>query len=82
MTKALAPKAGFDWSKVKWGGPDDRRTTICSYCGAPFSEEDDSDVPLTLWTKAGDCAEFCEECQRQWWGMIDAHQYPERDGSD
>jgi hypothetical protein len=66
----LAPAPGFDWHKVKWGAPNARRTTRCSYCGTPFPDEEDDDfVPLIMWNSAGWCAEFCEDCQRQWWGL-------------
>ena len=79
----LAPKAGFDWLKVKWGKPDARRTNNCSYCGARFPDDDDDGfVPLILWSKRGDCAEFCEECQRKWWGLENAGHDPECNGSD
>jgi hypothetical protein len=67
----LAPQPGFDWKRVKWGGPKERRTTRCSYCGEPFpDEEDDPDfVPLILWNSESWCAEFCDACQRRWWGL-------------
>lgn len=67
----LRAKPGFDWSRVIWGGPQDRRTEHCSYCGArlsPAPDEDDS-IPLMLWKQDGSCAEFCEDCQRNWFGM-------------
>jgi hypothetical protein len=53
---------------VNWGAPDQQRTTVCSYCSAPFPE-DDADVPLILWNADGWCAAFCDTCQRKWWGL-------------
>jgi hypothetical protein len=26
-------------------------------------------VPLIMWQDDGHAAQFCEECQRQWWGI-------------
>lgn len=63
----IKPVPGFDWRKVRWGAPNARRTTRCSYCGAPLN--DDDDVPLMLWNAEGWCAEFCEACQCRWWGF-------------
>jgi hypothetical protein len=67
----LAPLPCFDWALVKWGAPNARRTTRCSYCGAQFPDgEDDAEfVPLILWNPEGWCAEFCDACQRRWWGL-------------
>lgn len=62
----LQPKSGFDWSKVRWGGPRQRRTTRCSYCSNPLDEET---VPLILWKSDGSAAEFCDACQETWWGF-------------
>ena len=71
----VAPKAGFNWMLVNWGGPDEPRTDRCSYCGDPFPEEDDSDfVPLILWNAEGWAAEFCDHCQATWWGI---QKFPE-----
>jgi uncharacterized protein with PIN domain len=69
----LKPKPGFDWSRVNWGGPDQRRTDRCSYCDKLFPDPYDDDVedfvPLIMWNKDGWAAEFCEDCQREWWGL-------------
>jgi hypothetical protein len=62
----LKPRAGFNWTQVSWGGPDERRTDKCSYCDAPLTEDE---VPLILWNNDGWAAEFCEACQRRWWGL-------------
>ncbi len=62
----LEPLPGFDWSRVKWGGANQRRTATCSYCSEPLDEDQ---MPLILWKESGDAAEFCERCQRRWWGM-------------
>lgn len=62
----LAPRPGFEWCAVNWGGPDEPRTEVCSYCDAPLDEES---VPLILWNREGWCAEFCDQCQETWWGI-------------
>jgi hypothetical protein len=62
----LSPRPGFNWTAVSWGGPDEPRTDKCSYCDAPLSEDE---VPLILWNNDGWAAEFCEACQRKWWGL-------------
>lgn len=62
----LEPKAGFLWSQVKWGAPDERVSDECSYCGEVIPEES---IPLRLWDKQGYAAQFCEACQREWWGL-------------
>ena len=68
MNTTLAPRPGFDWRQVRWGGPEERRTEVCSYlpCAKPIGEDD---IPLSLFRDDGSAAEFCEECQRTWWGM-------------
>lgn len=66
----LQPKEGFDWRKVQWGKPDEPRTQTCSYCGRPFPEDETANfIPLIIWKQDGHAAEFCEECQREWFGM-------------
>lgn len=69
----LEPRPGFDWAAVSWGEPDEPPTETCSYCVAPLGDPDEPDyeVPLILWTRAGGCARFCINCQRQWWGLSD-----------
>lgn len=64
----LKAKPGFDWNLVKWGGPKHYRRRNCSYCGKLFSEQDDADS-LMLWKDNGAAAEFCEQCQRDWFGI-------------
>ena len=64
--KKLRAKEGFDWSRVKWGGAEDKRTQNCSYCAKPFTDED---FPLMLWKEDGSAAEFCHACQRDWFGV-------------
>jgi hypothetical protein len=73
----LAPKPGFEWMAVNWGGPDEPRTKHCSYCGDPLpdDEEDAGFIPLILWNAAGWCAEFCDKCQWEWWG-VERHDDP------
>lgn len=68
MPEPLRPAAGFNWMAVFWGGPDEPQTTTCSYCDAPLRETEDA-VPLMLWNTEGWCAQFCEICQRKWWGL-------------
>ena len=63
----IAPLPGFDWQKVNWGGPDEPRTEVCSYCGDALDHE--HPVPLILWDRRGWTAEFCDHCQATWWGM-------------
>lgn len=71
MTAMLKPHPDFDWSRVNWGAPNQSRTDRCSYCDKPFPDPyDDSDfVPLILWDAKGWCAEFCDDCQSEWWGL-------------
>lgn len=65
---ALQPRPGFNWMAVSWGGPDELRTDKCSYCETLFPK-DDAFVPLIVWRDDGWCAEFCDACQRDWWGL-------------
>jgi hypothetical protein len=62
----LKPRPGFDPMKINWGGPDELRTEVCSYCGDALDEDS---VPLILWNAEGWCAEFCDHCQATWWGI-------------
>jgi hypothetical protein len=62
----LAPRHGFNWQAVSWGGPDEPVAEECSYCDAPIP---DDGVPLILWNEEGWCARFCDACQERWWGM-------------
>jgi hypothetical protein len=62
----LRPKAEFDPLLVCWGGPGQPRTDCCSYCSGGFR---DNEVPLILGTEDGWVAEFCEGCQRRYWGF-------------
>jgi hypothetical protein len=63
---SLQPRAGFEWSLISWGAPDQTQTLICSYCEAPL---DDDSVPLMLFNQDGWAAEFCAACQAKWWGI-------------
>lgn len=63
----LAPREGFDWMAVSWGGPDEPITRTCSYCEANIDEDD---VPMIMWTNQGFCARFCVACQSRWWGLV------------
>jgi hypothetical protein len=71
MPTTISPRPGFDWSKVNWGGPDQQRTEVCSYCGdaLPDQESPNYEIPLILWNSEGWCAEFCGTCQATWWGI-------------
>jgi hypothetical protein len=62
----IRSRAGFNWTAVSWGGPDEPASDDCSYCEAPIPKDD---VPLMIWTKDGWCARFCDGCQRTWFGM-------------
>lgn len=65
--KVLQPKPGFQWHRLVWSRPDVARPALCSYCFAGIGEDD---VPLMLWAEDGACAQFCDECQQQWWGVV------------
>jgi hypothetical protein len=67
MPATISPLPGFDWAKVKWGGPKDPRAEHCSYCGGKLDEDS---VPLILWNEAGGCAEFCDRCMVTEWGFV------------
>jgi hypothetical protein len=62
----LQPKAGFDWMKVNWGGPEEPVSDDCSYCGDAIPEES---VPLRLWNAEGWAAVFCDHCSAAWFGL-------------
>lgn len=62
----LNPRSGFDWRRVRWGGPTETRTESCSYCPNVIPEES---VPLMLFKDDGSLAQFCDDCQRTWWGV-------------
>ena len=62
----LFPKAGFVWMKIQWDAPDEIRTSFCSYCDRPLDEDS---VPLIIWREDGWCAEFCDDCERDWFGF-------------
>lgn len=71
----LKPRADFDWSRVVWGGPHDRVSETCSYCGHELAEDDRDYVPLRLWSQTtGHAAVFCDACMKTYWGfdMFDA----------
>ena len=62
----IAPLPGFDWKRITWGRPDSPVSALCSYCSAAIG---DDDVPLRMWNKEGFAAQFCDACQRRWFGM-------------
>jgi len=66
MTMKLAPRLGFDWSKINWGEPDAPPSALCSLCSSGIDEDE---VPLMMWSRDGHAAQFCEACQRKWWGL-------------
>ena len=61
----LAPKPGFDWSRVKWGGPTDPLSFVCSYCDAAI---DDEACPLRMMGET-QFAVFCDPCAERWFGL-------------
>jgi hypothetical protein len=71
MTAKISPRPGFEWSAVNWGAPDQPRTDRCSYCEASFPDDDEDPgfIPLILSNAEGWVAEFCDDCQRRWWGI-------------
>lgn len=62
----LEPKLGFQWSKVTWGRPDSPVSALCSYCSAVIPEDA---IPLRVWKGDGHAAQFCDSCQRLYWGL-------------
>jgi hypothetical protein len=70
----LEPKPGFDWARVTWGRPDSVKSVLCSYCSASIG---DDDVPLMMWKADGHAAQFCDRCQRTWFGLM---SFPDDDG--
>lgn len=75
LKRGLTPKAGFDWSKVRWGAPDAPVSGRCSYCQTKIG---DDEPPLRLFSDKGDGAVFCRACQKEWWGLeeFDDEQEP------
>jgi len=63
---SLAPRPGFNWLQVSWGGPDELVATDCSYCDAPIPE---NEAPLRLMRADDWAAVFCRACQEKWWGI-------------
>lgn len=63
---SLAPKPGFDWTRVSWGGPDQVQSDSCSYCDANIPADA---VPLRLWNADGWAAVFCDPCAAAWFGL-------------
>jgi hypothetical protein len=62
----LEPKPGFDWAKVTWGRPDSVVSALCSYCSAAIGEDD---FPLRMWNVESYAAQFCDRCQKRWFGL-------------
>jgi len=73
----LAPRPGFNWQMVNWGGPNEPASDDCSYCGDEIPEDC---VPLILWNKDGWCARFCDHCMATWWGIKTLPPEPDDDG--
>jgi hypothetical protein len=63
---ALSAKAGFDWQRVKWAGPDEPEPVACCYCGTPIA---DGAVPLRMWSESGHAVVFCDPCAERWFGL-------------
>ena len=63
---SLAPKRGFDWSRVRWDAADAPQRDDCSYCGVAISEDA---VPLRMWDQSGNACVFCDGCAHVWWGF-------------
>lgn len=62
----IAPRAGFDWQRVRWDDADKPQRNDCSYCGVAIAEDA---VPLRLWRPRGDGAVFCDGCAKQWFWL-------------
>lgn len=62
----LGARPGFDWSLVKWAGPNEPQPDICSYCSAPIPE---SSVPLRCWREDKSGSVFCDDCSRDIFGL-------------
>lgn len=68
----IRAKLGFDWNRVKWGKPDELPAEFCSYCGKQFPPKDERAagfIPVIFWNKSGHAAEFCTDCQKEWFGI-------------
>lgn len=65
----LIAKPGFDPMLINWGAPDQARTTRCSYWDAPFDDDGDERRSLIMWNPDGWATEFCDACQRRWFGL-------------
>jgi hypothetical protein len=66
VTKPLAAKPGFDWTRVRWDDADAPQRDDCSYCGLSIDEDA---VPLRLWNERGDGCVFCDPCAARWFGL-------------
>jgi hypothetical protein len=62
----VAPKPGFDWSRVRWDDAEAPQRDDCSYCGALIA---DDAVPLRMWSKRSDGCVFCDVCAEKWFGL-------------
>jgi hypothetical protein len=62
----IAPKPGFDWTRVRWDDADAPVKDDCSYCGAAIA---DDAAPLRMWNERGDGCVFCDDCAERWWGL-------------
>ena len=61
----LAPKPGFDWSRLTWGRPDSPPSALCSYCSAVIPE---NSVPLIMTDDSGYTVRFCDACMETSFG--------------
>ena len=52
-------KLKLDGLSVHWKGPNETAPDRCSFCEAPFAEDD---VPLSMWSTEGWAAAFCDRC--------------------
>jgi hypothetical protein len=66
MAESLAPRAGFQWGRVRWDAHDAPVGTTCSYCGAAIRDEA---VPLRLWDAFDNACVFCDPCAAEWFGL-------------
>lgn len=63
VTAQLTFRKGFDPARLKWRGPLETVAMECSYCDAPFS---DDDVPIRLWRSDSSAVALCDDCVKRW----------------
>jgi hypothetical protein len=49
----------LDGLAINWEGPHETPGDRCSFCEAPFRQDD---VPLVMWSSEGWTARFCDRC--------------------